>query len=259
MSPDTLTARSCRIRGTSVPVAAYHLGMKAFWLVPVAGLMLTGCGKVEPSNPVHETRAVEVGAAESARVELDIGAGELYLAPGAAQLLDATFDYDPPSMKPDISYHVAAKRGYLAVRQPSLIQMNLRHVRESRWDIKLNEKVPIELRVKVGAGKSALKAAGLSLTRLNIEIGAGEMELDLRGPWTKDLDAQVQGGIGEATVRLPKDVGVRVRAQGGIGEIRTEGLQRSNEFWVNDQYGKSTTDIRLGITGGIGTIRLIGS
>ncbi len=233
--------------------------MKAFWLVPVAGFVLAGCGHhVEKSDPVHEARAVELGAAESARVELDMGAGELHLAPGATQLLDASFDYDPPSMKPDVSYHVAAKRGYLAVRQPSLIQMSLRHVRESRWDVKLNEKVPIELRVKVGAGKSMLKAGGLSLTRLNVEIGAGEMELDLRGTWAKDLDAKVQGGVGEARVLLPKDVGVRVRAQGGLGEIRTEGLRRSNEFWVNDQYGKSPTDIRLEITGGIGSIRLIG-
>ncbi len=234
--------------------------MKGFLVLPLAGLFsLAGCGHVEKSEPVRETRAVEAGAAETARVDLDIGAGELRLEPGAAKLLDADFSYDPPSMKPDVAYSVAARRGYLTIRQPSIMRIPMRNIHESRWNLKLNEKIPTELRVKVGAGKSVLKLGGLMLTRLNVEIGVGEMELDLNGPWTKDLDAEVHGGVGEATVRLPRDVGVRVKAQGGIGEIRTEGLRRSNDYWVNEQYGTSPVDLRLDITGGIGTIRLIGS
>jgi predicted membrane protein len=124
--------------------------------------------------------------------------------------------------------------------------------------LKLNDKLASELKIRVGAGKAMLRLGGLPLTRLNVDFGAGEMELDLKGAWTKDLDATVQGGVGEARVILPKDVGVRVKAQGGIGEIKAEGLRREGGYYVNDQYGKSPIDIRLEITGGVGTIRLIG-
>jgi hypothetical protein len=238
---------------------SYVLFMKPLWTAMAGLALLVGCGgEMEKSDPQHETREVEAGGAESARIEVDMGAGELDIAPGAAKLTEAHFRYDPPSMKPELSYSVGAGRGYLTVRQPSMIRQGLRNVRESRWELKLNEKIPAELKVKLGAGKAMLRLGGVPLTRLTVDFGAGEMELDLKGAWTKDLDASVEGGVGEARVLLPKDVGVRVKAQGGIGEIKAEGLRREGPYFVNDQYGKSPIDIRLEITGGVGTIRLIG-
>jgi hypothetical protein len=229
-----------------------------------AALSLTGCVEhfaehaEHRGDPVRETRAVELGKAESARVQLDIGAGELRVNPGAANLVDADFTYDTPALKPEISQQVSAGRAYVTLRQPPLERAGLRSVHHCTWDLKLNGKVPTDLKIRMGAGKSVLKLAGLQLTRLNMQIGAGEVEVDLNGRWNQDLDVEINGGVGEATVRLPKDVGVRVKASGGLGEINVDGLRRSGEYWVNDAYGRSGVDLRLEISGGIGSIRIIG-
>lgn len=236
--------------------------MKAIGVV-VCAVALAGCGPhgreaFERVEPASENVNIDGNGAESARVEVEMGAGELRIEPGASKLLEADFRYAPPKLKPEVKYEVRLGRGDLVVRQPS-IQVAGFGPHENRWTLRLSDKIPLELRVKVGAGANILKLNGLALRRLNVEMGAGEMDLDLSGPWEKDLDAHVEGGVGQATVRLPQKVGVRVRATGGIGEIKVEGLKKSTgEYWINDAYGKTGTDVRLDISGGVGEIRLIG-
>jgi hypothetical protein len=229
-------------------------------VVGLAGASLTGCSRHERvrSEPIRESVSLDAGAAESARVQVELGAGELRILPGSAKLLEADFRFGSPEMKPEVKYDVAAGRGYLTLRQPSVLNAGIHGANESVWELRLNNRLPTELRIKVGAGKGTLKLAGLALTRLDIEMGAGQVDLDLNGKWEKDLDAQLNGGVGELVVQLPRDIGVRVKATGGIGDIKTEGLRRSSDYWVNDEYGKSGIDLRLDVRGGIGTIRLIG-
>lgn len=234
--------------------------MTRLWIVQIAALLLVGCTHVdraERGDPISETQAVPLGGAESAKIDIDVGAGEIGLGPGATGLLDAEFLYQPRSMRPVVNSSVASGRAYVTVRQPSLIEKGLRGVQESRWKLKLNEKVPAELRVKVGAGKSVLDLARIPVTRLNVEVGAGELELDLSGPRTVDLDGKVQGGVGGITVRLPTDIGVRVKANQGLGELRAGRLKRQNSYLVNDLYGKTPVDLRLEVTGGVGSLRLV--
>ncbi len=226
-------------------------------LVVGAVLALSACGVHRPSEPISESRTVDAGGAESARVEVELGAGELRIEPGSEHLLAGEFRVDP-ALKPEIKYDVAAQRGYLSVRQPSIANSSFGGFSESRWELRLSDRLPTELNVKLGAGKGVLKLAGLALRRLRVEVGVGEVELDLNGRWEQDLEGEVHGGVGEARVHLPRDVGVRVRATGGIGDIKAENLRRQGNYWVNDQYGRSPIDVRLDVQGGIGSIRLIG-
>jgi hypothetical protein len=186
-----------------------------------------------------------------------MGAGELNVEPGAAQLLAGQFRV-PADLMPQIKYDVAARRGYLTIRQPSHQASGFRGLPDSVWNLRLSDKLPTELAIKVGAGKSLLKLVGLDLRRLRVEMGVGEVDLDLNGRWATDVDVEVEGGVGEARVRLPREVGVRVRATGGIGDIKAENLRREGNYWINEQYGKSPIDLRIEVHGGIGSIRLIG-
>ena len=226
-------------------------------LLAAAALLGTGCAPYEQQQETSDSRSVELAGAESARVQVDMGAGELWVEGGSAKLLDADFHYSVRSWKPEIKYDVSGGRGYLTVRQPPVHGFNTGR-RDNRWDLHLNDKLPMELRVNVGAGEGTLKLAGTSLRRLEIEIGAGELHIDLTGGWDHDLDAEVRGGVGEATVRLPVGVGVRATATGGLGGINVQGLHKEGNYWENDAYGKSDIHVRLKVTGGIGQINLIG-
>ncbi len=94
----------------------------------------------------------------------------------------------------------------------------------NEWDLRVNDDVPLDLNVQLGAGESDLDLDSLTLTAPDLSMGAGETTVDLTGDYERDLAANIEGGVGEATVRLPGEVGVRVDAEGGLGEINPEGL-----------------------------------
>ena len=120
----------------------------------------------------------------------------------------------------------------------------------------VNDEVPIDLSVEMGAGESDLDLDSLDLTGLNLAMGAGETTVDLTGVYERDLAAAIEGGVGRATVRLPSQVGVRVRAEGGLGRIKAGGLRREGEAYVNDAYGDSDVTLEVEVQGGVGEINL---
>ena len=224
-----------------------------------------------------ESQAVELGGADSVRVEIVMGAGELDVAGGADGLLDADFTYNVAEFKPEVAYSSSV----LTVRQPDVEgRASLWDFDDYRyeWDLRLNDDVPIEMTIDLGAGNAQLElgtlsltgldvkagagdvtvdlAGASSLTKLGIDIGAGNVTLDLSGDWQADLDANIRGGAGKATLRLPRDVGVRVDVQGGLGKVNAGGLKKDGDAYVNDAYGESEVTLRIDVTAGLGAIDL---
>jgi hypothetical protein len=169
----------------------------------------------------------------------------------------------------------------LTVRQPDVEgRASLWDVEDYRyeWDLRLNDEVPVEMAIQMGAGSANLElgslsltrlevdagagdvtvdlAGALSLTRLDIDIGAGRVTVDLTGDRQVDLDAKIKGGAGRATVRLPRDVGVRVDVEGGLGKVNAGGLKKDGDAYVNDAYGNSEVTLRVEVEAGLGAIDL---
>ena len=227
-------------------------------LLAGVALLLAGCNIHMQAGPdLTENRTVELAGARSARVQIELGAGELRLEGGTEKLLDADFRYQAPDEKPAVKYDVTGARGYLTLRQPPFGSIGPKAGQNS-WDLHLNDRVPLDLRVHLGAGGGTLKLGGMAVRVLEIEMGAGELKVDLSGAWDQNLEAHISGGVGEATVRLPREVGVRVKASGGIGGISVQGLREREGFYVNDAYDKPGVRLRIDISGGVGQINLIG-
>lgn len=204
---------------------------------------------------VHDTQAVELQGAKTVRADLSMPAGELTLNGGSSRLLDADFQHDAAEGKPQVEYNVSGDHGQLSVTQDS----SGAHFgnRYNRWDLHMNNGVPIDLHIQMGAGRDDLQLNGMTISGLDIHMGAGELNLDLTGERKSNLQGDIEGGAGRATVRLPKNVGVRVYASGGIGSINASGLRHDGGAYVNDAYGKTPASIELTVHGGVGEIDLI--
>jgi hypothetical protein len=124
------------------------------------------------------------------------------------------------------------------------------------WAIQLNDNLPTDLKVRVGAGQATLVLGGLSLTRLHVEGGVGAATLDLSGAWKQNLDAYIKSGIGSLTLRLPTSVGVRVETQVGLGDTQQHGLTWNGDAHINALYGHSPVALDILVEGGIGAIKL---
>ena len=232
--------------------------MNVSCVVVIAGVLsLCGCTVNTAVGPAHNDFSVfERDDAESLKVNLRMGAGEVRVGSGTEKLARADFLYNIAEWKPSVRYSNTARRGLLNIEQPSTHGTPAGNVKYE-WDLRLNRDVPIDLEAHLGAGSATLDLGGLTIQNADINMGVGELKMDLRGQPKRDYSVHIQGGVGEATVHLPADVGIYAEASGGIGEISATGLRREDGHFRNDAYGHAKTTIRLNVKGGIGSIRLV--
>jgi hypothetical protein len=225
------------------------------WVISGCILALAFAGCEDIGDLTTESKTVEAAGAESAEVNLKMGAGELRVSGGARALLEAEFTYRSRRRPPEVDYHVAAGRGVLTVRNP---RSGGPHFGSSKneWDVRLNGGIPIKLEIDLGAGESRLDLSELDLRALTIDMGVGEMRLDLRGHYAQDLDVSIDGGIGSGTIYLPGNAGVRVRVDGGIGSVHAPEFTKSGHVYTNGAYGKAPLTIDVNVDAGIGSIDL---
>ncbi len=231
--------------------------MRSGVAIALAALLLTGCHM--DSGPAaetrHETKAIELDKAETARVAIRMGAGELHVNSGTPKLLEADFAYNVPEWKPVVDYRAAGSGGDLTISQPNTSGSFRRTV--NKWDLKLNGQLPLDVTTTLGAGDATLEFGQMNLNSVDVSMGAGELKLDLRGEPKRDYNVHVSGGVGEATVYLPKDAAISARASGGIGEISGSGLEKRDGVWMNPDRPQGPVTIHLDIKGGVGSIHLV--
>ncbi len=225
-------------------------------LVLLVALLLTGCNsQVKVGALQTESQSVELGNAESVRVEIDMGAGDLTLTGGAEKLMEADFTYNVARLKPNVDY----TDGTLVVRQPEVNGFpSLLGIADFRneWGVRLFDAVPMDLSVVMGGGTSDLQLAGLSLTKLDVTLGAAAGTIDLSGDWTHDLAITIDAGAGGLTVWLPRDVGVRVDVDRGATLINTISLTQDGNIYTNAAYGVSEVTLQIDLKTGIGVVNL---
>jgi hypothetical protein len=231
-------------------------GVIASLLILIAvAFAATGCYQgVRVGDLQTKSQTVERGDANAVNAEIQMGAGKLDVSGGASELLEASFTYNVEELDPRATY----TNGRLEVRD-SGVNMGIASLADldefrNEWDLKLNEDVPMEMKINLGAGPSNLALGALALTSLNINGGAGEITIDLTGTWRNDLDARIAGGLGDLHLTLPREVGVRIEVDPGIGVVDASGLTRDGNTYTNDAYGVSDATLRIHINGGVGNI-----
>jgi hypothetical protein len=232
-----------------------------FTVLVTAVILAGACGMQPGGTPEvgklqHESKSVDPKDAQSVRAQLKMGAGELNLTGGADQLMEGDFSYNVADWKPEVSYNVSGDKGELVVKQGGSEGSNLAGEARNEWEIRLNDELPTDLVVQMGAGESDLDLDSLVLEGLKLQMGAGKTTVDLTGDYAQGFNSSIQGGVGEATVELPSGVGVKAKAQGGIGKINAEGLKRVGDSYVNDAYGESDVTLNVDVQGGVGEINL---
>ncbi len=80
--------------------------------------------------------------AESAELNLKLGAGELKIQAGTIDaLMSGYFKYNVPRWEPEVSYHKTGSKAYLTIEQRRSSGITLGRTR-NRWDLQLNNRIP---------------------------------------------------------------------------------------------------------------------
>jgi len=216
-------------------------------------LILAAC--VEIGDMETETRTVAVGDAESAVLDLNMGAGELDLHAGASDLVEATFNYNVENWRPEIDHDVFGNKRRIEIRQGKNKGVPLGPAR-NEWHISLNKNMPFEIKIDFGAGEGHIDLRDLLAESLAVNMGVGDLTVDLTGRRSRDMHVDIDGGIGSVTFYLPKHIGIRARVDKGIGSVDAGGMHKQGNLYINEANGRSGATISMNINAGIGSIDL---
>jgi len=225
-------------------------------IVLLAALMLAGCNpRLRVGELQTESQSVELGNDASVRAKINMGAGDMKVTGGAEKLLEADFTYNVAELKPEVKF----TDGTLVIWEPGKeggIDWQGMSDFRNEWTLSLNNELPMDLSVEMGAGFGELQLADLSLTGLDVTLGAGEYTIDLNGEWTRDLNVTVETGAANVRLRLPSEVGVRVEVGEGPHTVEATGLTEDGNTYTNAAYGVSDVTLRIKMEAGIGLINL---
>lgn len=212
---------------------------------------------------------------------LSMGAGKLVVSGGSEQLMEADFEYNQESWKPEISFDRQGTEGELSIDQPDLadgFDLNIGDNQRNEWRIRLNNDVSQELECNMGAGETELDLRDMSLSRVDIDAGVGEHEIiltntslpeltvdagvgevtiDLTGEWTNNLRAEIDGGIGELNLTVPANVGVQLDVSGGLGSVDVPaGYRQDGKTYTNAAYDDAEYRLDIDVDAGMGSVEV---
>jgi hypothetical protein len=255
---DSATARRSRSPGASAGSIGPTIGAIAFLVVVFVLIFHSHAfsrGRHFSSNMKHESQHIDLQGANSIDASIQSPAGLLTVEGGSSRALEADFNFAESYGAPVVDYHVASGIGQINVTQDHASpHFGVSH---NDWTLRLNNAIPVTLKVEMGAGEGRFHLRDVPVTNLTMNMGAGRVMVDLTGDRKKDVDADIEGGVGQATVRLPRNIGVIVRAECGIGGISAPDFRKQDSEYTNAAYGKTPVTIRLKVEGGVGTISLV--
>jgi hypothetical protein len=181
-----------------IPVIRAVVSLKCIVLALILMLFLAvGCARTGELRT--ENRSVELEGAELVRTDLSMNTGNMVVAGGADNLMDATFTYNVARWRPEVSYEVGGEEGQLTVEQPDLPGPTFGDVRND-WEVRFNDRVPIDLSVANSSGDLGLRDP--SLRSLYIEASSGDIAAELNGDQPLLEEVEVDSSSGDVSVDL---------------------------------------------------------
>lgn len=279
---DLLIGRRSQILGAMIGLLVIAMAFGGLVMAP-------SLGWISDTNldVVNEQFYEALGAAESARVSLDLSVGpsSVSTAVDASQLIEADITH-VGEIDFDVS-GVEEKNIRLRQIDPAFNfnWVDFLDEHDLHWEIGLTPAIPLELNLDGGVGKSDLDLRELMLVDLDVNVGVGDVELYLPvmdESYTVDIEGgvgdtrihiaqdtavvlKIDGGVGDAIVELPGDAAVRVRANTGVGSVRLPSNFRrisgdsdnpvgEEGEWESDGFDTAERQIIITFNGGVGNL-----
>ena len=195
--------------------------------------------------------------AKSANVDISYGAGRFNLGPLTDSNLlisgtvsttggqDATSSFQMTG--DSANYRLAAKLANPGPVVPPWVRG------KDEWDLKLNNSVPLSLRINGGVGTADVDLSQLKVTNIDANLGVGKTTITM--PSTGHAQGRISAGVGEVEVVIPSGVGVRVQADSGLGGLNVpSSYQKQDKVYVSPDYATAQNRLDLTVKGGVGKV-----
>ena len=244
---DILVGRRSRIGGL--------IGMVILLGVFFAALWFMGAGLPTGRGLASEQIDQPLEGAEQARVDLELGVGNLRLE--ALQEADSLVSgslrmRDMDDVRQDYSVqNGAAIYSLEEVGGPNVTIPGRDN--DVIWDLGLAQSLPLDLDVSLGVGEMELDLAELQLNSLDVNIGVGDARLTL--PASGSFDGNVSGAIGQLVLIVPRGVGLRVHSGAALSSVNIpDDYRKADRVYTSPNYANAESKIELNLSQAIGSL-----
>jgi hypothetical protein len=232
------------IFGYFIPLAIILFGV---WLL--AGALTRRHGQVE-----GQTISIPLENARSARIKLDHGAGRLNVHSGAtgSEILNGTFGTE-------VEYKSRLAGDQLDLKLRNSPQFWMWFPGQSLdWDVRLNNDVPLTIKVDSGASASILDLSDLKVVDLDIDTGASSTEVTLPAN-AGNTHVDVDTGASSLKMHIPQGVAARIRVKTGVSSVNVD-TQRfpaiDGGLYQSADYATAANRADVTIDAGVGSIEV---
>ncbi len=129
------------------------------------------------------------------------------------------------------------------------------------WLLKLNNTIPIDLRMELGAGSNYLDLSPYRIRDLHMEVGASSSYVKL-GSLEKHVKVSIDAGASSMTLSAPRNSGLRITMDGALVSLKGNnfsqaGLVRSGDVYTSPNYNSAKNKIDIDISAGAASFELI--
>lgn len=228
-----------------------------WWPLLVVGLGLAVVAEAAWRRPggVDVPVAVDLGAADSAIVRIDFGAGMLHVGPAApGRLVDGVLGGGG-------RVETAGPGRVRLAADPGAFWSAWPGARGFRWNVGVAAGVPVALRVDTGASDNRLDLGDLRVTDLEVHAGASETRIAL--PRAAGMTTvRVEAGAASVRVRVPDGVAARITGAMALGGARVDerrfpraaGTAGPGSGWISPDWGTAANRVDITFRGGVGGV-----
>lgn len=197
-----------------------------------------------------DKKTVEVPAEGAKRldVQLEFGAGELYINPDAVKNV-AVFDitYDRRSVDYAVDYDVEGGTGHLVAESEHRENHDF-DTEENEWRVSLSREYPLTLDMSIGACDAEIDLGGLQLEELSMEVGAASAEITFSEPNPIEMEElRFEAGASSLTATDIGNANFRFCTfEGGAGSFDLDFRgEYTGESEIRIEIGMGSADIIL--------------
>jgi hypothetical protein len=224
--------------------------------------LATGISFSGPGDLRQAVLDVPMIQAKSANITIELGSGELNVDSLDAEtnrLASGTLEYYDNEAPPTHTLDPNSDPAYLTLSEG---QSHggfpfFGHGRAITWDVHLSPKVPIDLTVKSGAGKTDLDLERLQVRSTNVQVGAGTATVIFPDKVAGTLQASVATGTGNLEIEIPEDLEARIQANAGLGNTNVDNrFQKSGNIYQSAGYDTAQNKLDLTVQVGAGNVNV---
>jgi hypothetical protein len=237
-----------------------NLGVSAWSLIwPIVlialGVWFISRTFIRPAPAEMERASIPLDGAARAEIELEHGAGELWVTSGAGRdlLAEGSFGGGLRS-KTTRRGDLLDVRMKMAVEPAAFFNWS---PGSYDWDVRLNPEVPLVLKCETGASKSMLDLRDLKVGELKLETGASATEVTLpaMAGYTR---VKVQAGAARVDIRVPGGVAARVKASSALASVNVDETRFPgfDNRYQSPDYETAANKVEIDVETGVGAVTI---